>query len=152
MARKEQPITIKAEGRDKGKTFVLTEMPATKATKWALRAFLAMARNGVNIPEEIAGMGMRGILVIGFVRAIGSMAYDDAEALTDEMMECVEYVANVKEPLASRRRPMEEDIEEIETHLFLRRAVFELHVDFSSLAARFKLAQSASKSETSPTT
>ena len=152
MARKEEPITIKAEGRDKGKTFVMTEMPATKAAKWALRAFLAIARNGVDIPEEVAGMGMRGILLIGFVRAIGSMSFDDAERLTDELMECVEYVANVREPLASRRRPLEEDIEEIETHLMLRKAVFDLHVDFSKLAARFKLAQSASKSEASPTT
>ena len=147
MARKEQPITIQADGRDKGKIFLLTEMPATKAEKWALRAFLAMAKNGVEIPEEIAGMGMRGILVMGFVRAIGSMRYEDAELLLDEMFECVQYVANPKEPLASRRVPLEEDIEEVETRLTLRRSIFELHVDFSKLAGRFKSVQSASTSE-----
>ena len=43
MARKVEYITIDQEGRDQGKTFKITEMPALKAEKWATRAFLALA-------------------------------------------------------------------------------------------------------------
>ena len=35
MARKTQTYTIDSGGRDKGKTFLITEMPATKAEDWA---------------------------------------------------------------------------------------------------------------------
>lgn len=146
MARKEKDVKIADEGRDQGKIFHLTEMPASQAEKWALRAFLAIARNNVQIPEEVAGMGMRGIFILGFVRAIGMMSFADAEVLLDEMFTCVEFVGDPKQPLATRRKPLEEDIEEVETRVHLRRQVFELHVDFSKLAARFKSVQSASKS------
>ena len=44
MARKTKIVTIAAEGRDYGKSYLLTEMPALKAEKWATRAMMALIR------------------------------------------------------------------------------------------------------------
>ncbi len=45
MARKTKDLVI-ADGRDKGKTFVITEMSVIDADNWANRALLAMLRGG----------------------------------------------------------------------------------------------------------
>jgi len=46
MARKTATVTISAEGRDKGKTFFLTEMSAERSEEWGERALLALVRGG----------------------------------------------------------------------------------------------------------
>lgn len=38
MARKVEQVVIEAEGREQGKTFILTEMPAIVAERWATQA------------------------------------------------------------------------------------------------------------------
>ena len=129
MGRKTKNVTIDAEGRDKGKTYLLTEMPASQAERWAFRAFQALARAGVDIPENVSGAGMAGLAVVG-LRALGSMSYLEAADLMDEMFSCVKIVrdkshADLASPL------IEEDIEEVATRLFLRGEVFELHTGFS---------------------
>ncbi|EBP8102013.1 hypothetical protein AOS06_03795 [Salmonella enterica] len=109
MARKEKFITIDGQGRDNGKVFHLTEMSASHAEWWAMRAIMAMGRGGVELPEE-------------------------ARPLLDEMMECIQFVPDPKN--RGIRRPLiEDDIEEITTRLNLRAEVFRLHVDFFSPAA-----------------
>ena len=74
MARNTATIVIDAAGRDHGKVFLLTELPALQAEKWAVRAFLAMSHNGIEIPEDIANSGLAGIASIG-IKAIGAMAF-----------------------------------------------------------------------------
>ena len=61
MARNTKSLTISAEGRDKGKTFLLTEMSAVRAEKWAARAVLALLKSGVELPEDAAQAGLAGI-------------------------------------------------------------------------------------------
>lgn len=117
-------VTISTEGRDKGKTFVLTEMPAIKAEKWAMRALLALARSGVDL-GNVSGMGMQGLAIMG-LHALAGLAWEDAEPLFDEMMSCVQ----IKEP-ATTRELFDEDIEELSTRLLLRQKILELHVGFS---------------------
>src|SRR5690242_21778037 len=51
--RKTLRYTVAEEGRDKGKTYLLTEMSASQAEMWAARAFLAMANNGIEIPAQL---------------------------------------------------------------------------------------------------
>lgn len=124
MARKISDYKIDSEGRDKGKVFVLTEMPAMQAEKWAMRAILAAAKSGLDIGHT-AGMGMQGVAVLG-ISALMNMAWEDAEPLLDEMMSCVK----IKEASGARDL-MGEDIEEVGTRFQLRKAVLELHVGFS---------------------
>lgn len=125
MARKTLDFTVDTEGRDKGKTFLLTEMPAAQAEKWAMRAILAAARSGVDIGSA-AGLGMQGIAMIG-IKALMSVAWEDVEPLLDEMMQCIQ----IKEASGARSL-MGDDIEEIATRFELRQVVLELHVGFST--------------------
>ena len=134
MARKLQAVTITAAGRDQGKQFLLTEMPATRAEKWAIRVFLALARSGVDVPDNIASMGMAGIAMVG-LKAMGGMDFELADPLLDEMLTCVQAVPDPAHPEIVRRL-VESDTEEIATLMKLRQEVLALHVDFSSLAAR----------------
>lgn len=150
MARKESFVTIVAEGRDKGKVFKLTEMPSMQAEKWANRTFLALARGGIDIPDDIAQSGLQGIARMGF-QVFGNMQWADAEPLLDEMFECVQVVPDpTKFELVTK--VFESSIEEIWTIYTLRRAVFSMHVDFSKLAAASTSALAASRGKSSPTT
>lgn len=127
--RKVKEIVIPDEGRDKGKTFILTEMPAALAEKWASRAFLALAKSEVDIPDGIAEAGLAGVAVLGF-RMLSRMQFTDAEALLDEMFGCVTYRPDPKNP-AYVRAPLDDDIEEVRTRLRLRAEVFTLHTGFT---------------------
>lgn len=141
MARKTEDVTISDKSsRDAGKTFRITEMPPRKAEKWAIRALLATARSGIELPDDIAAGGaMRAIGYVG-LRAITGLDFADAEPLLDEMLECVEIVEK------KIVRPMtDDDIEEVRTIVLLRQKVLELHVGFSLAAAL-----STSTLETSP--
>ena len=65
--RKTEIVKVPADWgkRDAGKVFLLTEWPAARAEKWAVRALLALNRSGGEIPLNVAGIGMEGIAVIG---------------------------------------------------------------------------------------
>lgn len=131
MARKKETVTISAEGRDKGKVFVLTELSAYEAEDWAGRALFALMNAGVEIPANIAEAGLAGVATLGMT-ALTKLPYDSAKPLLDKMMACVEIQpsANVV------RRLVPDDIEEVATLLTLRKHVLGLHMDFSMAAAR----------------
>lgn len=144
MARNVKRITIEADGRDQGKVFVLREMPASQAEKWAMRALLSVARSGIDIGQA-AGQGMQGIALMG-VSALLAASWEDAEPLLDEMMSCIEIQPDPTKP--NIVRPLiEDDIEEVRTRINLRREVLELHVGFSLSGVVSK-----PTSETKPTT
>ena len=127
MARKTQTVKIVAEGRDVGKTFTITEMPASQAEKWAGRAFLALAKSGVDIPDHAQSMGLAGIATIR-LKAFGGISWDMAEPLLDEMFSCVQFVPDTSKTFS--RNLVESDIEEVATRLKLRSDIFELHTGF----------------------
>ena len=79
MARKVEYVTIDQEGRDKGKTFKITEMPALKAEKWATRAFLALAASGLDLPTDV-NAGMAGIAALG-LDVFRNLDFEKAEPL-----------------------------------------------------------------------
>lgn len=135
MARKIIRFTIPKENpdnRDAGKVFVITEMPASQAQRWALRAFLALAKNGVEIPEGGESMGMVGLMQYG-IEMIGKLPYEDADLLTTELVACAQIQPDPGRPDVVRAL-MEQDIEEISTRFLLIKEAFKLHVNFSSLA------------------
>ena len=57
MARKESSLVADI-GRDKGKQFLITEMSASQAENWAIKAILAVGNAGIEIPENLASQGL----------------------------------------------------------------------------------------------
>lgn len=131
--RKTADITITDEGRDKGKVFRLREMSAMQAEKWAARALLALAKSGVDIPDEISEMGMAGMVALGIKSLVG-VSFRDAEPLLDEMLGCIKIVPDPARPQIERPL-IDGDIEEVRTLVTLRKEVFTLHTGFSLPAA-----------------
>lgn len=128
MARQVINYTVEQDGRDKGKCFVITEMPASQAERWAMRALLALMRNNAEIPEGTEQLGMAGLVQVG-LRAFAGIRWEDAEPLIEEMMGCVKIMPNPSKP--SVVRPLiEEDIEEVATRIELRKQIWSLHTDF----------------------
>lgn len=150
MARKVLDITIDADGRDKGKVFRLTEMPSSQAEKWGQRAMSAMARSGVQIPDQLMGSGMAGIGAIGLYSFMGIRA-EEMQPLMDEMMACIKIVPDPSHPQIARTL-IEDDIEEVKTRLKLRNDLYELQTGFSVADAIQKLIFPTAPAAPSPTT
>jgi hypothetical protein len=127
MARQTIEYSIQVPGRDFGKTFILTEAPATQSELWAMRAFLAITNSGGEIPDNVLALGPPGLLVAG-IRAFAKVRYEDAEPLLAEMFSCV--TARRMSPTVTRGI-IEDDIEEPQTRLLLRLEIISLHVGFS---------------------
>lgn len=141
MARREAFVKIDAEGRDKGKVYRLTEMPAARAEKWAIRAFLALANAGVEVPKDIKDAGFAGIAAMG-LNALGSLRWPDAEPLLDEMMLCVSVCPRQGDRTITTGL-FPDSIEEIATRVRLRKEVLLLHTGFSLPAASSTSASTA---------
>lgn len=139
MARRTRVVTITDEGRDKGKQFVITELPAEQGEWWAFRA-LAVVGNA-RLPEgamdsAMAALGtMKGEVTAMFVAGLRMLPGVDVERLKplmDEMMGCVQY----QPPMAGMppqfllEGPLSQ-VEEIATRLKLRAEWIELHLGFS---------------------
>lgn len=139
MARKTATVTIDATGRDLGKTFVLTEMSASAAERWAMRALLALGQSGVDIPEDIGRAGLAGVAALG-IRAFAGLPWDLAEPLIFEMFQCITFMPDPSRPVVIRQL-IEDDIEEVATRLRLREEVISLHLNFSIAAWISKLRQ-----------
>ncbi|WP_295372129.1 hypothetical protein [uncultured Pseudacidovorax sp.] len=140
MARRELTYTA-TDGRDKGRVFQLTEMSANDAERWAIRAMLALIRNGVDIPDDAMNSGMAGLARVG-ITCLSKLNAEDALQLGDELMTCVRHIPNPKNPNVIRNL-VEDDVEEIQTRLKLKVAVFRLHVDFSAADALSTLASAS---------
>jgi hypothetical protein len=110
MARATLNYKVTDEGRDKDKVFVLTELPASKAESWAMRAILALMAGGVELKWEVA------------------------EPLLAEMWQCVQIMPDPSKTHIIRNL-IEEDIEEIATRVKLRAEVWKLHTGFLKAVA-----------------
>lgn len=156
MARKTKTVVISGhdENRDNGKHFVLTEMPAAQAEKWAFRALTAMGRNGMDVPDDALDAGVAGLLAVGVSKFLG-MGFADAEVLLDEMFGCVQFLPDPARPEVMRAL-VPDDTEEVSTRFRLRSEVLELHTGFSgaailsTLGAALKPASGSSATSTSP--
>jgi hypothetical protein len=132
MSRKIEKVTIDAEGRDLGKTFVITEMSAWDAIRWAARATLALAQSGVQIPEGALSGAPETIAASAF--ALLSLVPEAvALPLLEEARECIQFQPSTNAAVALQ--PVEfggiSAVEEPITWATLLRRVFVLHVGFS---------------------
>lgn len=133
MARNTANYTVQDEGRDQGKVFVLTELPASRAESWAMRALLALMASGVEVPEGFEHMGMAGMAEVG-LRALSGLKWEVAEPLLAEMWDCIQFMPDPSKPHIVRKL-FDEDIEEITTRVKLRAEVWKLHTGFLKAVA-----------------
>ena len=129
MARKTTSLTITDEGRDKGKTFVLTEMPVFQAEKWACRVLLALMSGNVELPDNFDRLGMAGLAEIG-IKAMSGLKWEAAEPLLDEMLSCIQVMPEKSNPSLIRPIVISVDIEELSTIIKIRAEIWKLHTDF----------------------
>lgn len=136
LMRKTAIFVVEDEGRDLGKTFVLREMPAAVAERWATRALLTLARSGVQLPDDIEKAGWAGMALMGF-QALSQARFEEIQPLLDEMWQCVSFRSDPRHPDVLRPlfwgNPDGEgaDIDEVATMLRLRAEIFNLHAGFS---------------------
>jgi hypothetical protein len=129
---KKQDVTVPQwSGRDDGKVFRITEMPAAQAEKWAWRLFIAMKGTTAQVPPEIAQLGMVGVAIRGLNSFLAAdVRFQDIEPLLDEMMTCVTRVRDPAHPDVATNL-IDGDVEEVQTRGWLRSEVLSLHVGFS---------------------
>lgn len=137
MSRKESDFDA-TYGRDAGKKFKLTEMPAEAAFDWGTKALLAMAKSGVDIPADIEERGMAGVAVVA-IRAVGGLEFMAVSSLKKELLACVRVYVNPKATTHDRALIGQDDIEEPQTIYQLCVAVIELHLGFSIAESLSKL-------------
>lgn len=150
MARRQLTIRIDAEGRDKGKVFVITELPASQAERWALRAVMALGAANAELPDgmELAGLAglARGIgvtdgasLLEAFARTALTLftriPFEQAEELLSVMWACIQIIPDPGNPSVIRSL-IEDDIEEVTTRLRLRSEIIKMHLGFSQAAGK----------------
>lgn len=141
MAR--QTITWTAtRGRDKGKQFRLTELPADQAERWFIRTMLALGNAGAQLGDAITMNGAAGFagsfpgLLVQGIQALAGLRWEDSAPLLDEMMGCVQFVVPGQTAHAVPLAPGDAcQIEEVRTRLQLRYEVLQLHVGFSLAGA-----------------
>jgi hypothetical protein len=122
MARKIVTYTVEKKNRDEGKSFVITEMSAVQGHEWATKALFAILNSGVEMPEEMANMGLAGLAVMG-MGAVTSIPHAVAKPLLDELMTCVQIKME-----KVTRAPVPEDYEEVITIFDLQREVLSMHI------------------------
>lgn len=123
-------VVIINDGRDTGKHFLITEMPALKAARWADRAFLALAHSGIDIGADYASQGIVGLVAAG-INMLAMAKYEELDPLLDELMGCVSIIRDPRNPSTAVPIQFDTDIEDIETVYLIRREVLQLHASFT---------------------
>lgn len=141
MSRKSITFPIEAEGRDKGKVFVITEMSAWKGFDWASRVFFALMNADVEIPANLIQAGVSGVAAISgadFVKfmmdMLAKVPYYTAKPILEELVSCVQIQPGDDPRIV--RELVENDIEEILTILSLQKEAFKLHFDFFAIGGQ----------------
>lgn len=123
MARKIVEYKVEKANRDKDKIFVITEMSAVQGHEWATKALFAILNSGVEMSDEMAGMGLAGLAVMG-MGAITKIPHAVAKPLLDELLTCV----HIKQEKVTRPL-VPEDFEEVMTIFDVQREVLTMHID-----------------------
>ena len=144
MARKTKTLVIDS-GRDQGKSFLITEMPVTRADKWANTALLAMLRGGVDVGNvnfgliaDTIGVGdapkidpMGGMLELAriTIAGLGNVTETVGQELLDQLInDCAQVISSggvVRQMLS-----VDDEIEDLKTLWMLRKESLLLHIDF----------------------
>lgn len=115
------------------RSVTLSENQHNRICSGVIRAGLAMAKNGVNLPDNFSDMGMAGMAKVG-LEMVAQISPDEARPLLDELMKCIQFVPDPTNQ-SIKRGLIDDDTEEVVTRLKLRSEVFKLHVDFFATVA-----------------
>ena len=129
--RKEKEITI-TEGRDAGKTFKITEMPATQADRWATKALCLVGKSGCSIIDLFNKMSNGGILNV-----LGDLGYDGAEPLFEELLNCCSFKQDGVY-VQMKGSMIDSVIEDWTTIFRLRKEAYDLTMNFLELGGESK--------------
>lgn len=159
MRRTRTVVITEKEGeqnRDKGKTFVVTEVSAVQAEEWALRALMTLGTSGFIVPQEMADAGLIGVALIGYQAFMGARQEEVLPLWREMLPACVKYKAPAEAASgADILMPWSASlVEEVSTLLTLRQQILEVHTGFTlaEFALRFQQAASASRNTISPDT
>lgn len=130
---KTKTVTIE-KGRDKGKTFLITEMAAIPADIWAHKLVEQAANSGVDLKNvnvlEIDTKSMQGMIEIGsaVLTVLGKIPAEISREMKFEMLnECVQIVPSSGEPRACL---WDQEIADWQNFSILAAHAIGLHVDF----------------------
>lgn len=141
-------------GRDLGKRYRITEVDSVVAEKWGIRIVLALTRGGLQLPQNVHGLGLLGLGIVALNTLFrGNVEWSEIEPLFDEMMQCVEIVRDpAGSPMYAVPMISPNDIEEVPTRLWLRSEVIRIHTGFSAADAFSALSLAIMTSADSSTT
>ena len=155
MARKTEKVVITADNRDKGKTYLITEMPPFQAAKWARHALLSLnvnmleiswLRSMVEVDEngklslaKIADLEMAGVAAIGILNVLSAVPESVMDSLMEDMLACCEFIPGANLPGRPVVDQVEGDIEEPSTIITLQASAIGLHLDFLKTAVNQNL-------------
>jgi hypothetical protein len=128
-------------GRDAGKTFVITEMSAVAAEKWAIGMFLCLKGTSAFIPAEAERWGMVGVARMG-LNAFFAADVDakKLEPLLDQMLTCIHMIRDPKAPdVVTPLRLEFDDVNEVATLAWLRSEVLRVHTGFPIAESLYRL-------------
>lgn len=140
MARNTKKITIN-KGRDKGKTFSITEMSAWDSNRWMISFLKQLAKSGNSLPTDISDLGIAGLLAViqnegdalkspTFFKSLMSVASNideqDLFPLLDKLLTCVSLIT----PKGHEIDFTTDQIEDSSTFSTLYSEVFQAHVFF----------------------
>ena len=117
-------VDVVGLGRDSGRVYRVTEMPALKGELWAIKVLKGLQSQGLDIPDFTKTPSAK-LAEIGIIAIMG-LPTDDMEAALSEMMSCVTVVI----PDGTARAKIADDFEEWATILKLREEVVKLQLSF----------------------
>lgn len=120
--RKQVDITIE-KGRDAGKTFTITEMPATQGEKWATRALGVLGHSGLGI----ASLGK--IPFDEIFQKVLSASPTEVEPLMDELLACASFVKD-GQSIKMQGNMIDSVIEDISTIFKLKLEALKVNLGF----------------------
>ena len=153
--RKEKKITVNDRGRELA--FVVREMPATKLESFIVRAGLLLAASGLadgliggkdaEAPDvahvmEAAGRILGQDTGAGLIRALGSLDYDKARPLLNDLLGCCTLEGSVA-PLSEETA--DAVIEDVRTLFTLRKEALALNLGFFAPAGQSGSPQSGNR-------
>lgn len=128
MARRTKVVTIEAEnGRDHGKTFLVTEMPSDAAEWWAIRVLQGILGANPDFDIDIFSAPLAKVAGFAFV-GLARIPAEQLKPLMDEMKGCVSVLLPDGK---TTRNLLQNDVEDFMTWVELRKEVFEVLTGFS---------------------
>ncbi|QEA11038.1 hypothetical protein ABSZL4_74 [Acinetobacter phage AB_SZL4] len=130
---KTKTVTIE-DGRDKGKVFKITEMPAIQADEWAHRLLEQAANSGVNLKDvdvlNLDTKSMAGMIEIGAAvfTVLGRIPHEISRELKFDLLDrCVQIVPKSGEP---RMCMWDQEIKDFKNFTILAAHAIGIHIDF----------------------